>query len=50
MHVKGGMKVIKEAIEESGYDFEETDQFYYVMEYLRYVSALHFARGRANIG
>lgn len=30
--------VIKEAIEETGYDFEETDEFYYVMEYLRYVS------------
>lgn len=29
--------VIKEAIEESGYDYEESDEFYYVMEYLRYV-------------
>jgi hypothetical protein len=30
--------VIKEAIEESGYEYEETDGFFYVMEYLRYVS------------
>jgi hypothetical protein len=29
--------VIKEAIEEMGYDYEETDFFYYVMVYLRYV-------------
>ena len=29
--------VIEEAIKESGYDFEETEFFYYVMEYLRYV-------------
>ncbi|MCJ1340002.1 hypothetical protein MMC09_005296 [Bachmanniomyces sp. S44760] len=28
--------VIEEAIKESGYDFEETEFFYYVMEYLRY--------------
>ena len=30
--------VSEEAIEEVGYDFEETEEFYYVMEYLRYVS------------
>ena len=30
--------VIREAIEESGYGFEETEFFFYVMEYLRYVS------------
>jgi hypothetical protein len=30
--------VIKEAIEEMGYEYEETDDFFYVMEYLRYVS------------
>lgn len=29
--------VIREAIEGCGYDFEETEFFYYVMEYLRYV-------------
>ncbi len=29
--------VVKEAIEELGYDFEETEFFYYVIEYLRYV-------------
>lgn len=29
--------VVKEAIEELGYDYEETDYFFYVMEYLRYV-------------
>ncbi len=29
--------VIKEAIETAGYEFEETDYFFYVMDYLRYV-------------
>lgn len=29
--------VVKEAIEELGYDFEETEYFFYVIEYLRYV-------------
>ena len=29
--------VIKEAIEERGYEYEETDEFFYVMVYLRYV-------------
>ena len=29
--------VIKEAIEEMGYDYEETEFFFYVMVYLRYV-------------
>ena len=30
--------VSEEAIKEVGYEFEETEEFYYVMEYLRYVS------------
>lgn len=30
--------VIREAIEELGYEYEETDQFFYVMDYLKYVS------------
>ena len=30
--------VLKEAIDSQGYDYEETDDFFYVMEYLRYVS------------
>ena len=30
--------VVKEAITGCGYDFEETELFFYVMEYLRYVS------------
>jgi hypothetical protein len=30
--------VIKEAIEEKGYEYDETDAFFYVMEYLQYVS------------
>jgi hypothetical protein len=30
--------VIKEAIDEKGYEYEETDEFFYVIEYLRYVS------------
>ena len=29
--------VVREAIERLGYEFEETEFFYYVMEYLRYV-------------
>lgn len=32
--------VIKEAVEEMGYEYEETDDFFYVIEYLRYVSFL----------
>ncbi|EHY56938.1 hypothetical protein HRR83_001985 [Exophiala dermatitidis] len=28
--------VVKEAIQEMGYEFEETDDFYYIMSYLRY--------------
>lgn len=30
--------IVKEAIEELGYDYEETEYFYYVIKYLRYVS------------
>ncbi|KAK4946470.1 hypothetical protein LTR66_014286, partial [Elasticomyces elasticus] len=30
--------VVKEAIEEMGYDYEENADFFYVIEYLRYVS------------
>ncbi len=30
--------VLREAIESRGYSWEETDEFFYVMEYLRYVS------------
>ena len=33
--------VIKEAIEERGYEYEETDDFFYVIEYLKYVSLWH---------
>jgi hypothetical protein len=32
--------VIREAIEELGFEYEETDQFFYVMDYLKYVSIL----------
>lgn len=32
--------VIREAIESCGYQCEETDEFFYVLEYLRYVSVL----------
>ena len=31
--------VIREAIEEKGYEYEETEEFFYVLEYLRYVSS-----------
>ena len=30
--------VVREAIEEVGYDYEETELFFYIMQYLRYVS------------
>ncbi|KAH9861640.1 hypothetical protein J1614_011392 [Plenodomus biglobosus] len=33
--------VIREAIESMGYSYEETDDFFYVMEYLRYEDVLH---------
>ena len=36
--------VIKEAIQEMGYEFEETDDFYYVFQYLRYVSVLYLSQ------
>lgn len=32
--------VIKEAIDEMGYDYEETADFFYVIDYLRYVSGI----------
>jgi hypothetical protein len=34
--------VLREAVERRGYEFEETDDFFYVMEYLRYVSLFPF--------
>ena len=33
--------VVKEAIEMRGYDFEETEFFYYILTYLRYVCLYH---------
>jgi hypothetical protein len=30
--------VVREALEELGYEYEETEYFFYVIEYLRYVS------------
>lgn len=30
--------VLKEAIDAYGFDYEETPEYFYVMEYLRYVS------------
>lgn len=32
--------VSEDAIEETGYEYEKTPDFFYVMEYLRYVSLL----------
>lgn len=32
--------VIREAIDECGYEYEETREFYYIMDYLKYVSLL----------
>jgi hypothetical protein len=34
--------VVREAIEELGYDFEETEYFYYIIQYLRYVRSSFF--------
>lgn len=36
--------VVKEAIDEMGYEYEETDDHFYVMEYLKYVSGLNLER------
>ncbi|WPH05041.1 Hypothetical protein R9X50_00794000 [Acrodontium crateriforme] len=36
--------VLKEAIVEMGYSFEETDQFFYVVEYLRYEDVLRLVQ------
>lgn len=36
--------VIREAIEELGYEYEETDMFFYVMDYLKYVSLADASR------
>ncbi|ROW10411.1 hypothetical protein VMCG_01607 [Cytospora schulzeri] len=32
--------VVREAIEEAGYDYDETDVFFYIMQYLRYEDVL----------
>jgi len=34
--------VVREAIEDFGYEYEETEWFFYVMQYLRYVSSCAF--------
>ncbi|KAI5361859.1 hypothetical protein Slin15195_G055100 [Septoria linicola] len=36
--------VIKEAIEEMGYEYEESDEHFYVMEYLKYEDVLHLVQ------
>jgi hypothetical protein len=36
--------VLREAIEQMGYSCEETDDFFYIMEYLKYVSFAPLAR------
>jgi hypothetical protein len=37
--------VIREAIDQMGYDCEETDEFFYVMEYLKYVRLAYWLSG-----
>lgn len=32
--------VVREAIERAGYEYEETEYFYYIFEYLRYVCSV----------
>jgi hypothetical protein len=41
--------VVREAIIEKGYEFEETPEFFYIMDYLRYVSATHHWTTRFNL-
>jgi len=41
--------VIKEAIEELGYDYEETDYFFYVLEYLHYEDVLELVERSDDI-
>lgn len=36
--------VVKEAIEELGYDFEETEYFYYIIQYLQYEDVLQLVQ------
>ncbi|PBP21763.1 conserved glutamic acid rich protein [Diplocarpon rosae] len=36
--------VVREAIEEMGYDFEETEFFYYIIQYLRYEDVLELVQ------
>lgn len=38
--------VKKEAIETMGYQYEETDEFFYVMDYLRYVRGVMSTRAQ----
>jgi len=38
--------IIKEAIDETGYSYEETEKHFYVMEYLRYVSSIWHGRSK----
>ncbi len=40
--------VIREAIDEKGYEFEETEEFWYVMQYLQYVSLPYLTSNRAQ--
>ncbi|KAI9835671.1 MAG: hypothetical protein M1837_003672 [Sclerophora amabilis] len=41
--------VVREAIEQLGYDFEETEFFFYVMEYLRYEDVLDLVQRSEDI-
>jgi len=42
--------VVKEAITQAGYEFEETDDFYYIMSYLKYVSWFPFTTLICEVG
>ena len=37
--------VVKEAIKEMGYEYEETEDYYYIFKYMQYVSCLEFQVG-----
>ncbi|KAK3676896.1 hypothetical protein LTR78_003100 [Recurvomyces mirabilis] len=41
--------VIKEAVEEMGWEFDETEEFFYVMEYLRYEDVLRLVEVTEDI-
>lgn len=42
--------ILREAIEETGYEYEETEKHFYVMEYLKYVSTVSLSHASTRLG